>query len=116
MGGSAEGLELDDLTSRVLDCVDLIPPGRVATYGDIATLVGTGPRQVGRIMAVHGHLVAWWRVVRADGGSQVVERARLHWDEEGITSTHGTRVKVRMTHHRLTAGELQTIAAQLPPR
>lgn len=116
MGGSAEDLELDDLTSGVLDCVDLIPSGRVATYGDIATLVGTGPRQVGRIMAVHGHLVAWWRVVRADGGSQVAERARLHWDEEGITSTHGTRVKVRMTHHRLTAGELQTIAAQLPPR
>ncbi len=29
----------------------LVPPGRVVAYGDIAALLGVGPRQVGRIMA-----------------------------------------------------------------
>lgn len=96
-------LELDELTSMVLDCADLIPRGHVATYGDIAELVGTGPRQVGRIMSTHGHLSNWWRVVRADGGSQVAARARGLWDEETITYTHGTQLKVRMAHHRIGA-------------
>lgn len=49
-----EELEFDELTSMVLDCADLIPQGKVATYGDIAKIVGTGPRQVGRIMATAG--------------------------------------------------------------
>ena len=52
----------------VLRVVEQIPPGSVASYGDIAEVVGVGgPRQVGRVMALHGEAVAWWRVVRADG-------------------------------------------------
>ena len=35
------------MTARVLGTVDLIPAGRVASYGDIAALAATGPRQVG---------------------------------------------------------------------
>lgn len=85
MGERAEPeLQLDELSSRVLDQVDLIPPGRVATYGDLAAKVGTGPRQVGRIMATLGHLVPWWRVVRADGTLAVAARARPHWEAEAI--------------------------------
>jgi methylated-DNA-protein-cysteine methyltransferase related protein len=52
----------------VLSMVERIPPGQVATYGDIAELVGIGgPRLVGRVMSLHGGGVPWWRVVRADG-------------------------------------------------
>jgi len=52
----------------VLSMVERIPPGQVATYGDIAELVGIGgPRLVGRVMSLHGGDVPWWRVVRADG-------------------------------------------------
>ena len=52
----------------VLSVVERIPPGQVATYGDIAELVGIGgPRLVGRVMSLHGGGVPWWRVVRADG-------------------------------------------------
>ena len=52
----------------VLSIVERIPPGQVATYGDIAELVGIGgPRLVGRVMSLHGGGVPWWRVVRADG-------------------------------------------------
>lgn len=76
--------ELDDLSSRVLDVVDGIPAGHVLSYGDVAEIVGTGPRQVGKIMATVGHLTAWWRVVRADGSSHVADRAVRYWDLESI--------------------------------
>jgi alkylated DNA nucleotide flippase Atl1 len=52
----------------VLSLVEQIPAGRVMTYGLIADIVGRGgPRQVGRVMALDGGGVPWWRVVRADG-------------------------------------------------
>jgi len=61
-----------DLASAVLDVVDLIPAGQVATYGDIAAYLSgeglrCGPRQVGSVMARWGGAVAWWRVLSADG-------------------------------------------------
>jgi alkylated DNA nucleotide flippase Atl1 len=53
---------------RVLDLVDCVPSGRVVAYGDVARMLGEGgPRQVGRVMALWGGGVPWWRVVRADG-------------------------------------------------
>lgn len=53
---------------RVLDVVERIPPGRVMSYGDIAEYLGEGgPRQVGRVMALWGGGVPWWRVIHADG-------------------------------------------------
>jgi alkylated DNA nucleotide flippase Atl1 len=59
---------LDGYTSRVLDVVDAIAPGTVMTYGDVAEAIGEGgPRQVGRVMALWGGGVPWWRVVHADG-------------------------------------------------
>jgi alkylated DNA nucleotide flippase Atl1 len=60
--------ELGDYASRVLDVVESIPAGAVMSYGDIAEYLGEGgPRQVGRVMALWGGGVAWWRVVHADG-------------------------------------------------
>lgn len=59
---------IDDYASRVLDVVDSITAGSVMSYGDIAEFLGQGgPRQVGRVMALWGSGVAWWRVVHADG-------------------------------------------------
>ena len=59
---------IGDYASRVLDVVDAIAPGTVMSYGDVAEVLGEGgPRQVGRIMALWGGGVAWWRVVHADG-------------------------------------------------
>lgn len=59
---------VDDFAGQVLDVVDAIPPGRVMSYGDIAGYLGEGgPRQVGRVMALWGGGVPWWRVVHADG-------------------------------------------------
>jgi alkylated DNA nucleotide flippase Atl1 len=59
---------IGDYASRVLDVAESIPPGRVMSYGDIAECLGEGgPRQVGRVMALWGGGVPWWRVVHADG-------------------------------------------------
>ena len=59
---------LGDFASRVLDVAEAIPRGRVMSYGDVAEYVGEGgPRQVGRVMALWGGGVAWWRVIHADG-------------------------------------------------
>ena len=64
----AEGRRIGDYASRVLDVAESIPAGRVMSYGDIAEFLGEGgPRQVGRVMALWGGGVSWWRVVHADG-------------------------------------------------
>ncbi|MFD3514281.1 MGMT family protein [Streptomyces sp. NPDC058657] len=74
---------LPEYAERVLAVAELIPPGRVMTYGDVAEWLnqeadpgdgssgerpaGGGPRQVGRAMSLYGGAVPWWRVVRSDG-------------------------------------------------
>jgi alkylated DNA nucleotide flippase Atl1 len=76
----------DDYAARVLDAVDAIPAGQVMSYGDVAEYLGAGgPRQVGRVMAVWGGGVAWWRVVHADGSLLAGhERAALaRYEAEG---------------------------------
>ena len=82
---------LPDYAERVLDVADRIPPGRVMTYGDVAEwLEEGGPRQVGRVMALYGGAVPWWRVIRADGvllpGHEL--EALGHYREEGTYTVH----------------------------
>lgn len=83
----------DDLALRVAEVVGDIPPGRVMTYGDVAAIVGTGPRQVGRIMATGDLDVAWWRVTNASGLLPEPLQARAHerYRDEG-TPVRGPRV------------------------
>ena len=73
---TSAGEDLGDFASRVLDVVDSIPAGKVMSYGDVAEYLGQGgPRQVGRVMALWGGGVAWWRVVHADGSLLAGARA-----------------------------------------
>jgi len=70
----------------VLVVVADIPPGCVATYGDVAALLGSrGARAVGQVMARYGADVPWWRVLRAGGRPPAghAERAREHYEREG---------------------------------
>ena len=73
------------LVERVLACVELIPRGKVMTYGDVAEFIGTrAARNVGRIMASDGASVPWHRVIRANGtcaeGIRAEQLARLAAD------------------------------------
>ncbi|MDR5698297.1 MGMT family protein [Agromyces sp. LY-1074] len=70
----------------VLTVVADIPPGEVATYGDVAAVLGSrGARAVGMVMARYGSDAPWWRVVRAGGRppSGHAEPARAHYETEG---------------------------------
>ncbi len=59
---------LPEYAERVLDVTEMIPPGRVMTYGDVAASIGSrSARGVGQVMAYYGSDVPWWRVVRASG-------------------------------------------------
>lgn len=85
---------LPEYAERVLDVAELIPPGRVMTYGDVAEWLGEGgPRQVGRVMSLYGAAVPWWRVVRADGallpGHEL--RALDHYRAEGTPLREASR-------------------------
>lgn len=77
---------LPEYAERVLDAAERVPPGRVLTYGDVAEqLEEGGPRQVGRVMALYGGAVPWWRIVRADGALLPghASRALDHYRVEG---------------------------------
>jgi len=90
---------------RIYSTVRRIPPGRVATYGQIATLAGLPgrARQVGYALAAlpNGSSVPWHRVINAQGrlslertmpGGGVVQRQRL--EQEGIVFD-GRRVSLQ---------------------
>jgi alkylated DNA nucleotide flippase Atl1 len=103
--------ELDGFASRVLDVVDAIPAGRVMAYGDIAEYLGEGgPRQVGRVMALWGGGVAWWRVIHADGSPPPGhERAAVaHYREERTPLRSGkSPVRVDMRRARWPGADMR---------
>src|SRR5262245_36550800 len=89
-----------DFTARVLSAVRRIPPGRVATYGDIAALAGRprAARAVGNIMkGCSGVDVPAHRVIAAGGklggygGNLAMKRALLQ--AEGVV-VQNARVKL----------------------
>ena len=58
----------EQIHERVRDVIKSIPPGRVATYGDVADISrAPSPRLVGRILQEDGHDLPWQRVLKADG-------------------------------------------------
>ena len=76
----------------VLAVVDDIPPGCVATYGDVAAILGSrGARAVGQVMARYGSDVPWWRVVRAGrppaGGHAAAARPRYEAEGTPLVAT-----------------------------
>ncbi len=58
----------DEQVERVRSLVAAIPPGRVATSGDIAAVAGlSSPRIVGWIMRTDSSDLPWHRVITASG-------------------------------------------------
>lgn len=102
---------------KVLVAVEQIPRGRVASYGDLADLIGIGPRQVGRVMSLYGSNVTWWRVTSSYGDlpKHLREEARARWADEGITwKTNGLGCRIR--EYRVDLAQLADDYDQaLPP-
>ncbi|MBD8044155.1 MGMT family protein [Arthrobacter sp. Sa2BUA2] len=97
-----------DYQEAVMAAVELIAPGKVLAYGDIAELLGTGgPRQVGAVMARSGGAVPWWRVIRASGEPPACH-GRTAWEHyaaentpvRGTPADDGTGYRVRIAEAR----------------
>jgi methylated-DNA-protein-cysteine methyltransferase-like protein len=60
---------MDIDTSKVRRIIDMIPTGRVMSYGQIAAYLGMpkAARDVGRVMRDIGSDAAWWRVLNNAG-------------------------------------------------
>jgi methylated-DNA-protein-cysteine methyltransferase related protein len=93
---------------RVLAFVSRIPPGHVATFGDVARACGapTGARAVGTIVAGHAFEVPGHRIVDANGRPSPAypggpERQLERLAGEGVTSASG---RVDLDAHRLRGG------------
>jgi len=103
--------------TAVLSQVRRIPRGRVATYGQIAALVGKprSARAVGKVMS-RADGVPWHRVVNSQGGisrrsrmtGMVTQRIRL--EQEGIVFRHGRVVMSRFRWQNGAAGR-RTVTA-----
>ncbi len=90
---------LPEKVEDVLEVVARIPEGKVATYGDIAEMVGgRGPRFVGTVLSRYGAELPWWRVLRAGGHPPqgLEEQALEHYREEGTPLVRGTLEGLRV--------------------
>ncbi len=82
-----------ELARRMLDVVAAIPPGRVATYGDVAARAGSrSPRFAGFVLSnLADEDTPWHRVLRSDGTPAshlaVEQLARLR--AEGVPAKDG---------------------------
>jgi methylated-DNA-protein-cysteine methyltransferase related protein len=87
----------DEQVERVRSLVAAIPPGRVATYGDIAAFAGlSSPRTVGWIMRTDSSDLPWHRVITASGRPAPHLRTRQLelLRAEGVLAADG-KVKLR---------------------
>jgi methylated-DNA-protein-cysteine methyltransferase-like protein len=82
-----------ELANRILDQVAAVPPGCVATYGDIAGRAGSrSPRLAGRVLAeLADETTPWHRIVRADGtpATHLLAEQSALLRSEGVTVTDG---------------------------
>ena len=89
---------MQDVRTRIYLLVKQIPPGQVATYGQIAQIVGPpcDAREVGGAMAGLGaHTdVPWQRVINSRGGistrgydqRELLESEGIEFSEKGLTN------------------------------
>jgi len=100
-----------DYVQAVYQLAQLIPPGAVLSYGDIAELLGSGgPRQVGKAMSAAPSGTPWWRVLRADGNiaEPLLPRASEHWDSEQLAQP-GRRVDMKKLRWNPTPSQWEKI-------
>ena len=91
-----------DKTARIEAILDLIPPGRVVSYGQVADLAGLPGRArlVGKVLRETDKVLPWHRVLGAAGtislpkGSAGFDKQAGLLQEEGVPVIGG-RVRMR---------------------
>lgn len=84
--------EFERTFRRIYRVVARIPEGTVATYGQIARIVGVGPRQVGQALKAlpAGTRCPWHRVINARGTVSIRTGARkAHLVQERLLEAEG---------------------------
>ncbi|MBJ7278441.1 MGMT family protein [Marinobacter salarius] len=84
---------------KIWQVVAAIPPGCVASYGQIADMAGLGrrARYIGKALGKlpEGHAIPWYRVIRSNGqiafpvGSEAFETQAQSLREEGVVVVDG---------------------------
>jgi len=108
---------LRELAEAVYMLVQLVPIGRVTTYGSIASLLGISPRLVGRILGMNPEpiVVPCHRVVKSGGklggysmpGGPRIKRKILVL--EGVSFTPSGRIR---SEHIIDLGEMLGISSK----
>jgi len=93
----------EGLYERIYAAVKRIPEGRVATYGQIAAMIGIprGARQVGYAMAALGRGrprpdIPWHRVVNAKGESSIGGEQISRLQAEGVVFGTNGRIDLKL--------------------
>jgi len=106
--------ESNPLRTNIYDVIRQIPEGQVATYGQIAEIVGScTPRMVGYALAAltRGSDVPWQRVINAQGkispraNPDETEEQYHRLKDEGIVFDENRRVNLRVW--RADSGQLR---------
>lgn len=91
----------DTQIERVRALIASIPPGRVATYGDIACAAElSSPRIVAWIMRTDSHDLPWHRVIIASGrpAAHLADEQLARLRAEGVIASDG-RVPLAQIRH-----------------
>jgi alkylated DNA nucleotide flippase Atl1 len=91
----------DQQVEAVRALVASIPPGRVSTYGDIASAAGlSSPRIVAWIMRTDSADLPWHRVITASGrpAPQLATRQLERLRAEGVLASDG-RIRLAAVRH-----------------
>jgi methylated-DNA-protein-cysteine methyltransferase related protein len=92
------------LYQRIYAVVRQIPPGKVATYGQIAEIIGCSARMIGYAMAALKHIdapdVPWQRVVNRLGKIAILDPfgksiQRQTLEEEGVIFSKSDQIDFR---------------------
>ncbi|WP_286220253.1 MGMT family protein [Marinobacter apostichopi] len=84
---------------KIWQVVLAIPEGKVASYGQVASMAGLGrqARYIGRALGKlpAGHTVPWYRVIRSNGqiafpeGTETFARQKKLLEQEGVEVKNG---------------------------
>jgi methylated-DNA-protein-cysteine methyltransferase-like protein len=95
----------NEIDQRIWQVVMLIPPGRVATYGDVARQAGLpgAARRVGRALRglPEDTAIPWHRVINAQGrlvvagGDAAITSQRTRLEREGVSFRSGSALDLK---------------------
>ncbi|MDN6320138.1 MAG: MGMT family protein [Marinobacter sp.] len=81
---------------KIWQVVLAIPPGKVASYGQVAEMAGLGrqARYIGRALGKlpKGHAVPWYRVIRSSGQIAFPEGSDIYREQVGLLQAEGVEV------------------------